>query len=153
MSSMKISAMKIVSPMKVYASAMKLSSTKMSSMKMSAMKASMKMGLKKMAMKKSTVARGRNRQAVVFHGHKLTTSGGLKKSDLKKNAQGKIVSVKKSAAAKKKATFAKISSWGASLGKARKEMGLKGFICCGGKTALGQALLARTRAIYKQSTQ
>ena len=40
-------------------------------------------------------------RAQVFHGHAEKTTGGLKKSDLKQNDNGKIVSKKASVAAKK----------------------------------------------------
>jgi hypothetical protein len=33
---------------------------------------------------------------------------------------------------------------------ARKELKVTGFTPCGGKTALGQQLLARTRALYSK---
>ena len=47
---------------------------------------------------KSVIAKGKMAKSVVFRGSKAKTSGGLKKSDLKKNKNGKIVSAKKSAA-------------------------------------------------------
>lgn len=40
-------------------------------------------------------------RAMVFHGNALQTSGGLRREDLMKNPQGKIVSKKKSEMAKK----------------------------------------------------
>ena len=86
----------------------------------------------------------------VFKGSKAKTSGGLKKSDLKKNKSGKIVSAKASAAAKKKSSFKKIVAWGSAFAKARKALGIKGFVPCGGKTAAGKALLAKTKSFYKK---
>merc|ERR1711907_872726 len=82
------------------------------------------------AMKKKTVskiAKGKYRKAVVFRGSKEKTSGGLTKSDLIKNKAGKIVSKKMSAAAKKRfsRTF---KGWLDAVQKARKELGVKGFV-------------------------
>ena len=50
---------------------------------------------------KSVIAKGKRAKVSVFKGSKAKTSSGLKKSDLKKNKNGKIVSAKKSAAGKK----------------------------------------------------
>merc|ERR1712133_192350 len=66
---------------------------------MKAMKSGMK-GMKKKAMKKSVIAKGKRAKSSVFRGTKNKTSGGLKKSDLRKNKSGKIVSKKASDAAK-----------------------------------------------------
>merc|ERR1712139_689962 len=81
------------------------------------------------AMKKKTIskiAKGKNRKAVVFRGGKEKTSGGLSKSDLTKNIYGKIVSKKKSAAGKK--SYKYIKGWIVAVSKARKELGVKGFV-------------------------
>merc|ERR1719265_2592920 len=96
--------------------------------KMSAMK-SMKM---KKAMKVSIIGK----KASVFKGLKSKTKSGLKKSDLKKSKAGKIVSIKKSAAGKK--SWKLISKWHEATVKARKALGIKGFVPIGGKTAKGQ---------------
>merc|ERR1712150_441944 len=121
-------------------------------MAMKAMKAmgmsSMKMG--KMAMKVSKIAKGKRAKSSVFRGSKVKTVGGLKKSDLKKNKAGKVVSVKASAAAKKKAGYKKISAWGGAVSKARKALGIKGFCPVGGKTAKGKALYAKVKSFYKK---
>merc|ERR1719433_1611168 len=118
-------------------------------MKMSAMKA-MKMSMKmkamssmkmKMAMKVST--KGKKWQ--VFKGTKLSTKGGLKKSDLKKSKTGKIVSAKASAASKKKYANG-IGKWNVAVTKARKALGIKGFLAVGGKKKEGQVLLAKARS-------
>ena len=50
--------------------------------------------MKKAKKAKSVVARGKLAKAVVFRGNKEKTAGGLKKSDLKANKNGKIVSKK-----------------------------------------------------------
>merc|ERR1712232_1123383 len=107
-----------------------------------------KMGMGKMAMKKSVIAKGKRGKSSVFRGTKQKTVGGLKKSDLKKNKQGKIVSVKASNNGKK--AFKRISAWTAAFNKARKALGIKGFCPCGGSSAKGKALLAKTRSFYKK---
>ena len=86
----------------------------------------------------------------VFKGSKEKTSGGLKKSDLKKNKSGKIVSKSRSDASKKGKGAKKIAAWGAAFKAARKALGIKGFVACGGKTKAGQQLLAKTRSLYKK---
>merc|ERR1712113_731493 len=108
----------------------------------------MKMGMKKMAMKKSVIAKGKRGKASVFRGSKVKTVGGLKKSDLKKNKQGKVVSVKASNNGKK--AFKRISAWLAATQEARKALGIKGFCAIGGKTAKGKAFLAKARSFYKK---
>merc|ERR1719183_2009156 len=84
----------------------------------------------------------------VFGGSKVRTSGGLKKTDLMKNKRGKVVSKKSNAHGKK--AFKKISAWTNAFNKARKQLGIKGFCPCGGKTAKGQALLKATRSFYRK---
>merc|ERR1712190_513206 len=103
-----------------------------------------------MGMKVSVIAKGKRARASVFNGSKVKTYTGLKKSDLTKNKNGKIVSKKASAWAKKRPGFKKIVAWGAAFAKARKALGVKGFVACGGKTKQGQALLAKTRSFYKK---
>merc|ERR1719195_1619886 len=124
----------------------------MKSMKMKKMKMAMamKMGMKKMAMKKSIVAKGKRAKVSVFKGSKVKTVGGLKKSDLKKNKAGKIVSIKASQAAKKRSGFKKIVGWGSAVAKARKALNIKGFCAVGGKSAQGKALYAKTKSFYKK---
>merc|ERR1712150_230359 len=110
----------------------------------------MGMGMKMKAMKVSKIAKGKRSKVSVFKGYKVKTVGGLKKTDLKKNKAGKIVSAKASAAAKKRPGYKKIASWGAAFAKARKALGIKGFVACGGKTAQGKALYAKTKSFYKK---
>merc|ERR1712125_221580 len=112
---------------------------------MGAMKMSKKKMMKK-AMRVSKVGKKRS----VFSGKKEKTVGGLKKSDLKKNKNGKIVSRKQSERAKRSKSGQKIAKWGAAFKAARKALGVKGFCPCGGKTKQGQALLAKTRSFYKK---
>merc|ERR1711915_21384 len=66
------------------------------------MKSMKKGGMKRKAKRVSKVAKGRGAKARVFRGSKARTSGGLKKSDLTKNREGKIVSKKRSDLAKKR---------------------------------------------------
>merc|ERR1719441_38690 len=81
------------------------------------------------AMKKkavSKIAKGKRSKLVVFNGTKEKTYTGLKKSDLTKNKNGKIVSRKQSANGKK--AYTHIKGWTVAVTKARKFLGLKGFI-------------------------
>merc|ERR1712046_378347 len=59
-------------------------------------------------------------------GTKTKTGSGLKKTDLMKNKNGKIVSRKASAHGKK--AYGHIKGWTVAVTKARKFLGLKGFI-------------------------
>merc|ERR550514_1105275 len=81
------------------------------------------------AMKKkavSKIAKGKFARSVVFRGTKAKTATGLTKGDLIKNKRGKIVT-KKSVAAGKKA-YNNIKGWTAAVAKARKALGIKGFV-------------------------
>merc|ERR1712224_529869 len=82
------------------------------------------------AMKKkavSKIAKGRMAKVVVFRGSKAKTSGGLTKSDLVQNKHGRIVS--KKSQAKGEALYAKFAkNWISAVQKARKALGLKGFV-------------------------
>merc|ERR1739848_351338 len=82
------------------------------------------------AMKKkavSKIAKGRMAKVVVFRGSKAKTSGGLTKSDLVQNKRGRIVSKKSQALGK--ALYAKFAkNWISAVQKARKALGVKGFV-------------------------
>lgn len=96
---------------------------------MKAMKAMAAMKAMKAMKKKavSKIAKGRFRKVVVFRGTKAKTSGGLTANDLLKNKRGRIVS--KKAHAKGKALYAKgAKMWITAVLKARKTLGLKGFV-------------------------
>merc|ERR1711907_306931 len=98
------------------------------------------------AMKKKTiskVAKGKYRKAVVFRGGKEKTSGGMTKSDLIKNKAGKVVSKKMSAAAKKRFSTT-IKGWLEAVQKARKELGVKGFVAI----KKGSALYKKAKEFY-----
>ena len=123
----------------------------MKSMKMKMAKKAMKSGMKrKMAMKKSIIAKGKRGKASVFRGTKVRTSGGLKKADLIRNKSGKVVSKKASLNAKKRPAYKIIAKWGAATKIARKQLGIKGFVPVGGKTAKGKAFLAKAKSFYKK---
>merc|ERR1719261_881718 len=97
------------------------------------------------AMKKKTVskiAKGKRARSVVFKGSKEKTKTGLTKSDLIKNSQGRIVSKKASAAAKKK--YKNIKGWIEAVQKARKELGVKGFVAI----KKGSALYKKAQEFY-----
>merc|ERR1711977_71782 len=97
------------------------------------------------AMKKkavSKIAKGRMAKSVVFRGTKEKTVGGLTKSDLIRNKYGKIVSRKASLRAKKN-NF--IKGWTTAVQKARKALGLKGFVAI----KKGSALYKKAKEFYQ----
>merc|ERR1719488_27326 len=101
-------------------------------------------------MKKKTaskIARGKLAKSQVFRGSKSKTSGGLTRGDLIKNKRGKIVSKKKSLIAAKLANKSGFTAWGKAVKKARESLNATGFVAINGKTALGKALYAKTKAI------
>ena len=105
-----------------------------------------KRSMRKRAMKVSIIGRGRMAKSQVFKGRKVKTVGGLKKTDLKKNKYGKVVSKKASA----RASTGKTAKWTRAVVAARKALGVKGFRPIGGKSAAGQALLKKVRSFYKK---
>jgi len=140
--SMKKSAMK--KPMKKSMKKMKKMKKAMKSMKaMKAMK-------KKKAKRVSKIAKGKQARSQVLKGKKAKTSGGLKASDLRRNADGKVVSKKRSDWAKKNFRKSGLIKWFAAVKQARKQMGVKGFRPVGGQTQSGQALLKKVRSLYKK---
>merc|ERR1719487_2912013 len=97
---------------------------------MRAMKA-MKKAMKKRKKKRvSKIAKGRYAKVVVFRGSKAKTTGGLTKDMLKKNASGKIVSKKRSAHGLR--AYVWIKPWSTALSKARKALGVAGFVAVNG---------------------
>ncbi|CAE8636196.1 unnamed protein product [Polarella glacialis] len=107
-----------------------------------AMKKVMKKAMKKKAMKVSKIAKGKLARNVVFKGGKEKTATGLKKSDLMKSKKGKIVSRKASANGKK--AYTHIKAWTTACQKARKDLGIKGFVAIKKGTAFYKA----AKAIY-----
>merc|ERR1712031_66800 len=89
------------------------------------------------AMKKkvvSKIAKGSRAKYVVFSGTKAKTSTGLTKSDLTRSKSGKIVSKKKSVLGKK--LYSQIKGWVVAVQKARKALGVKGFVAVKKGTSL-----------------
>ena len=105
----------------------------------------MKKSMRKRAMKVSITKYKRTASAkrAVFDGKFAKTVGGLQKSALTKNKNGRIVSKKASARGKQ-------NKWTAAVQKARKALGIKGFCAVGGKAGKGKALLAKARSFYKK---
>merc|ERR1719375_2536317 len=99
------------------------------------------------AMKKkavSKIAKGKLARTVVFRGTKEKTLSGMTKAHLMKNKQGKIVS--KKASARAKARYASsIKGWTVAVQKARKTLGLKGFVAI----KKGSALYAKAKELYQ----
>merc|ERR550537_1800828 len=98
------------------------------------------------AMKKkavSKIAKGKLAKALVFRGSKAKTYTGLTKADLVKNKQGKIVTKKQQA--KGKALYAKFAkNWISAVQKARKALGVKGFVAI----KKGSALYKKAKEFY-----
>merc|ERR550514_2071157 len=93
----------------------------------------------------SKIAKGKRAFASVWLGGKEKTQSGLKKSDLMKSkSSGKLVSKKASAAGKK--AYKNIKDWTAAVQKARKELGVKGFVAI----KKGSALYKKAKEFYAQ---
>ena len=71
----------------------------------------------------------------VWSGTADRTKGGLVKKDLCLNKNGKVVSKKQSAKAQKNFKKSGLGKWCAAMMKARKELGLTGFVACKKGTA------------------
>merc|ERR1711924_572500 len=108
---------------------------------MKAMKAMAAMKAMKAMKKKSVskIAKGSHAKSMIFRGTKEKTVGGLTKSDLIKNKYGKVVSKKASLRAKKN------SGWTTAIQKARKALGLKGFVAI----KKGSALYKKAKELYQ----
>merc|ERR1711904_446587 len=97
------------------------------------------------AMKRvSKFAKGKLAKLVVFRGNKEPTVGGLTKSSLTKNKNGKIVSKKASANGKK--AYARIKGCTVAVTKARKALGVKGFLA----VKKGTPLYKKAKEFYGQ---
>merc|ERR1719473_195488 len=90
----------------------------------------------------SFIAKGRHAKAVVFRGvgSATKTSGGFKKTDLMRSKTGKVVTKSKHAAGKR--AFKNIKAWTTAVTKARKDLGLKGFVAVKKGTPLYKAAKA-----------
>merc|ERR1719238_2632393 len=98
------------------------------------------------AMKKksvSKIAKGRYAKVLVFRGTKEKTVGGLSASALTKNKSGRVVSKKQSAQGKK--AYAHIKGWTVAVQKARKALGVKGFVA----VKKGTALYKKAKELYQ----
>merc|ERR1711907_22137 len=93
---------------------------------------------KKKKKKVSKIAKGKFRKVLVLRGKKEKTIGGLKATDLIKNKNGKVVSKKASAKAKK-------SPWIQAVASARSALKLKGFVA----VKKGSPLYAKAKSLYK----
>merc|ERR1712188_26529 len=94
------------------------------------------------AKKVSTIAKGKRAKASVWLGGKVKTVGGLKKTDLMKSKNGKLVSKKSHAAGVK--AYKHIKGWTVAVQKARKELGVKGFVA----VKKGSALYKKAKEFY-----
>merc|ERR1719408_728817 len=86
----------------------------------------------------SKIAKGRYAKVLVFRGSKEKTVGGMTASSLTKNKHGRVVSKKRSAKGKK-------SAWIAAVTKARKALGLKGFVAI----KKGSDLYKKAKELYQ----
>merc|ERR1711972_378704 len=107
-----------------------------------AMKAKAMKGKAMKAKKVSKIAKGARARAAVFAGGKEKTYTGLKKTDLMKSKSGKIVTRKSHAAGVR--AYVHIKGWTAAVQKARRELGVKGFV----PVKTGTALYKAAKAIY-----
>merc|ERR1711978_104604 len=126
------------------------SAMKKSAMKQGMKKSAMKSGMKKKVAKKkhvSVIAKGTRARFAVFSGRKQKTTSGLKQSDFTKNKHGKVVSKKASASSKKRYANGGLKKWADACKKARKELGLTGFVATGGQSAKGKALYAKVKSL------
>merc|ERR1719263_2694860 len=96
------------------------------------------------AKKISVIAKGKRAKFSVWLGGKEKTASGLKKSDLMKSKTGKLVSKKSHAAGKK--AYKNIKNWTVACQKARKELGVKGFVA----VKKGSALYKKAKELYTQ---
>merc|ERR1712117_507616 len=136
---------------KVVKKAMMAPAMKAKAMKAKAMKTMKAKKAMKKAMGKSKIAKGKLAKAMVLRGSKEKTSGGLKKDNLKKNKDGRIVSKAASDRARKAYAGSAIQKWNKAVQEAKKSLNLTGMIPVGGKTAQGRALYAKAKALYKDA--
>merc|ERR1711904_591746 len=90
----------------------------------------------------SKIAKGKRAKAVVFHGTKEKTYTGLTAADLIKNKRGKIVSKKQSLRGKRNNY---IKGWATAVQKARKALGLTGFVAI----KKGTPLYKKAKELYQ----
>ncbi|CAK9001203.1 unnamed protein product [Durusdinium trenchii] len=107
-----------------------------------AMKSRVKAMKAKLTKKASPIASGKYAKSKVWSGKKAKTSTGLKKADLKKNKEGKLVSKKQSEAGRK--AFAHVACWIAACKQARAELGITGFVA----VKKGTPLYEKAKALH-----
>merc|ERR1719384_1951501 len=95
----------------------------------------------------SKIARGALAKSAVLAGRKEKTVGGLRKSDLTRNKDGRIVSRRMSARGKRAWAGSKLKLWTDAVKRARKALGLRGFVAVGGRTPSGKALYAKAKSL------
>merc|ERR1712107_776342 len=78
------------------------------------------------------------------------TNSGMKKNDLIKNKNGRIVSKKSSAASKKRFQGSRIQKWMKACAAARKELKITGFVALN-SGAQGKALYAKAKALFAKA--
>ncbi|CAE8692832.1 unnamed protein product [Polarella glacialis] len=86
---------------------------------------------------------GKLAKLVVFKGGNEKTATGLKMSDLMKNKTGRVVTRKQHAAGKK--AYGHLKAWTTACQKARKDLGIKGFV----PIKKGTSFYKAAKAIYK----
>merc|ERR1719465_197366 len=91
----------------------------------------------------SVIAKGRLAKFAVFRGDKERTRRGLRKTDLVKNKQGKIVS-RTISSNSMKVYSRTIGRWTLACTNARRVLGLKGFV----PVRKGRALYEKARQLY-----
>merc|ERR1712150_338300 len=96
------------------------------------------------AKKVSVIAKGVLAKSAVFRGTKEKTSGGFTKSDLMKNKFGKVVTKKQHARGLK--NYKNIKAWTVAVQKARKLLGLKGFVAI----KKGTPVYAKAKSLYSK---
>merc|ERR1719174_830910 len=129
---------------------------KAAAMKSGGMKKAMKKAMKRSVKKTkrvSKIAKGKLAKALVFRGKKEKTVGGISASQLIKNKNGRIVSKKQSANAKKRYASSGLKKWADACKLARKQLGIKGFAPVGGKTAAGKALYAKVKSLSEVDSE
>merc|ERR1712187_480065 len=90
----------------------------------------------------SVIAKGKFMRAIVFKGRKQKTSTGHVKTDLMKSKSGKIVTKLQHANGKK--AYARIKGWTTACQKAKKELGITGFV----PVKKGSALYKKAKEIF-----
>ena len=93
-----------------------------------------------------SVATGSFKHVMVFNGWRVKTKSGKTAADYMRNNARKIVL--KSRHLRGKVAYKNIYRWTVATQQARKEMNLTGFVPMRGATPQGQALYAKTMAIW-----